>query len=268
MTSIAHIFAVTLYLAAAVAAAVPLARPVRAPVGWVVRLLGAGIVVHGTGLFMAARDYGQVPLTGLGPALSVAGILLALVLLAAELLAREVTLTLAAAPLAAIITAAAHVIGLHPASGAGVAAGPWLMAHIAVSFVGIAAYGTAAAAGTMYLVEHRELKSRRFGALFRLFPPLDTLDRVNHIASVAGWLVLTVGLALAVSYALAFHGPDMPKLVWAFAAWLALSAIALGRTVGRLRPRRAALWTTVTFVAVIALYLAARSVAGHPGRFL
>ncbi|HEY0972754.1 MAG TPA: cytochrome c biogenesis protein CcsA [Gemmatimonadales bacterium] len=268
MTSIAHVLAVTLYLAAAAAAAVPLARPVRAPVGWVVRLLGAGFVVHATGLLTAARDSGQLPLTGLGPALSVAALLLALTLLAAELLAREVTLTLATAPLLAVATAAANVIGLHPAAGAEVAAGPWLMAHIAVSFVGIAAYGTAAAAGTMYLVEHRELKSRRFGALFRLFPPLDTLDRVNHIASVAGGIVLTLGLVLAVSYALAFHGPDLPKLVWAFAAWVALSAIALGRTVGTLRPRRAALWTSLTFVAVIALYLAARAVAGHPGRFL
>ena len=267
MTSIAHILAVTLYLAAAVAAAVPLARPVRAPVGWVVRLLAAGIVVHGTGLVLTTRDSGQLPLTGLGPALSVAGILLAVSLLAAELLAREVTLTLAAAPLAALTTAAAHVIGLNPAVG-GAAAGPWLMAHIAVSFVGIGAYGTAAAAGTMYLVEHRELKSRRFGALFRMFPPLSTLDRVNHVATVAGWLVLTVGLALAVSYALTFQVPALPKLVWAFAAWIALSAIALARTVGEVRPRTAALWTSVTFVLVIALYLAARSVADHPGRFL
>ncbi len=267
MTSIAHVLAVTLYLAAAVAAAVPLARPVRAPVGWVVRLLGAGIVMHATGLLVLARDSGQLPLTGLGPALSVAGLLLALTLLVAELLAREVTLTLAAAPLVAVTTAAANLIGLHPASGAAVA-GPWLMAHIAVSFVGIAAYGTAAAAGTMYLVEHRELKSRRFGALFRLFPPLDTLDRVNHIATVAGGIVLTLGLVLAVTYALAFRAPELPKLLWAFGAWLGLSAIALARSVGALRPRRAALWTSVTFVAVIAFYLAAKAVADHPGRFL
>jgi ABC-type uncharacterized transport system permease subunit len=247
---------------------VPLARPVRAPVGWVVRLLFAGTAVHAAGLVLAARSSGQLPITGLGPALSVAGILLALSLVAAEVLARDVTLTLAAAPLAALTTAAANLIGLHPVASVPGNAGLWLMAHIALSFVGIAAYGTAAAAGAMYLVEHRELKSRRFGALFHLFPPLHTLDRVNHHASVAGWLVLTVGVALAVGYAVTFRGPDLPKVLWAFAAWLALSTIAVGRTVGGLPPRRAALLTSTSFVAVIALYFAARAMVDHPGRFL
>ena len=49
---------------------------------------------------------------------------------------------------------------------------------IGLSFIGIAAFATAAAAGTMYLVQRHELKSRRFGTLFRFFPPLATLDRV------------------------------------------------------------------------------------------
>jgi hypothetical protein len=68
------------------------------------------------------------------------------------------------------------------------ARGAWLFAHIALSFLGIAAFGTAAAAGCMYLVERRELKSRRFGAIYRFFPPLATLDRVNHVAAIAGWV--------------------------------------------------------------------------------
>ena len=268
MIPIAHVLAVSCYLGAAALAAAPLARPVPAPVRWVVRLLALGVVAHGTALAAAARDLGQLPLTGLGPALSAAGFLLAVTLLAAEVLAWDVTLTLAAAPLAAFCTAAANLIGLRPAADPGGPAGAWLLAHIALSFVGFAAYATAAAAGAMYLAEHRELKSRRFGALFRLFPPLQTLDRVNHLATVGGWIGLTLGVVLAVAYAVTYHRFEWPKIVWSLAAWLALSAIAFGRLAGSVRARRAALLSTVSFVGVIALYLVARAVASAPGRFL
>jgi ABC-type uncharacterized transport system permease subunit len=105
------------------------------------------------------------------------------------------------APLAALPTVCANIIGLAPGtSHADGTRGLWLLSHIGLSFVGIAAFATAAAAGTMYLVQRHELKSRRFGALFRFFPPLATLDRVNHFAAIAGWLGLTLGVVLAGSY--------------------------------------------------------------------
>ena len=268
MIPAAHVLAVSCYLGAAAFATAPLARPVAAPVRWVVRLLALGVLAHGAALVAATRELGQLPLTGLGPALSVAGFLLALTLLVAEALARDVTLTIAAAPLAAVCAVAANLIGLRTVAEPGGVAGAWLLAHIGLSFLGMAAYATAAAAGTMYLVEHRELKSRRFGSLFRLFPPLQTLDRVNHLAIVGGWLGLTLGVVLAVSYALAHQQFAWPKVAWSLAAWLALSVIAYGRVAGSVRARRAALLSALTFVAVIALYLAARAVTAMPGRFL
>jgi ABC-type uncharacterized transport system permease subunit len=268
MILVAHVLAVSCYLAAAALAAAPLARPVAAPVRGVSWLLGLGVATHAAALAAAAVQFGRLPLTGLGPALSVAGFLLALTLLAAEVLARDVTLTLAAAPLAALCAVAGNLIGLQPPAGAVAAAGPWLLAHIALSFVGMAAYATAAAAGTMYLVEHRELKSRRFGSLFRLFPPLQTLDRVNHLASVGGWMVLTLGVVLASTYAVAYHQFAWPKVAWSVAAWLALGGVAFGRMIGRVHARRAAVLTSVSFVVVLALYLALRALAASPGRFL
>jgi ABC-type uncharacterized transport system permease subunit len=268
MTPIAHVLAVTLYLGAAAVAAAPLARPVHASVRWVVTLIALGVVAHLVGLAAAAFELGQLPFIGLGPALSVAGLLLAMSLLAAEVLADETTLTLVAAPLAALCTAAANLIGITPVAGPEGLAGAWLLAHIALSFGGIAAYGTAAAAGAMYLAEHRELKSRRFGSVFRLFPPLQTLDRVNHLAVLAGWLGLTLGVALATLYSVTYRQLNVGQVVWGATAWLAISAIAIGRLTGGLGARRAALVSSISFVGVVALYLAARLVVAEPGRFL
>lgn len=268
MMPIAHSLAVTCYLGATALAATPLARPVPAPVRWVVRLLALGVAWHVVALVAATRELGQLPLTGFGPALSVAALLLAATVLAAEALAREVTLTLVAAPVVALCIVIATVSGLTPAGDPRGTAGAWLLSHIALSFVGIAAYATAAAAGAVYLMEHRELKSRRFGAVFRLFPPLHTLDRVNHLAAIAGWMGLTIGVALAVTYSVAYRHVDLPQIVWGLSAWMGLSVIAVGRVLGGLQARRAALLSSASFVAVVVIYLAARLLAADPGRFL
>jgi HemX protein len=258
MTAIAHFVAITCYVGAAALAATPFARPVGAPVRGVITLLAVGVFAHAAGLFEYAQRVGQLPLTGLGPSL-----------LVVEIAARDVSLTLVAAPLAAVPTTCANLIGLIPGVEPAGARGAWLFAHIALSFLGIAAFGTAAAAGCMYLVERRELKSRRFGAIYRFFPPLATLDRVNHIAAIAGWLGLTLGVVLAVTYSLAYREMSVLKVIWAMGAWLAVSGIALGRVVGGWQARRAAIYSSISFAAVVALYVAFRfAESNRGGRFL
>ena len=268
MIAIAHFIAISFYIGAAAMAATPFARPVGAPVRGVVTLLTAGVITHAVALTLFARSVGAVPLTGLGPALSFAGFVLAVTLLIVELLAQEVSLTLVAAPLAALPTTFANIIGLTPGREPAGVKGVWLFAHIALSFVGIAAFATAAAAGTMYLIERRELKSRRFGAIFRFFPPLATLDRVNHVAAIAGWLGLTLGVVLAGAYSIAYREMNLPQLMWGTGAWVAVSGIAVGRVLGGWQARRAAVYSSITFVAVLVLYVAIRVAGPAAGKFL
>ncbi len=268
MTAIAHFLAITLYLAATSVAVIPFARPIAPPVRSVTVLLGMGVAVHAAALLGIAFRFDAVPITGLGPALSFAGFLVAAMLLIVEVWAREVTLTLAAAPLAAIVTTFGNVVGLVPTDVPGGPDGAWLVSHIALSFAGMAAFATGAAAGTMYLIEHRELKSRRFGSVFRFFPPLETLDRVNHVAMVAGWLALTLGVVLALSYATVHPSVDAPKLVWALMAWAAASVVGLGRMVRGWRAQRAAMVSCVAFAGVLLLYVVFRVSAARVGYFL
>jgi ABC-type uncharacterized transport system permease subunit len=268
MIPIAHFVAVTFYLAAAAIAALPFARRVKAPVGAVVIALLLGIGAHATALAGLTRQAGAASLTGLGPGLSFAGLVLALSLVVVESLAREVSLALVAAPVAALVTVAGNLAGMHPFLEPQGARAVWLTMHIVLSFIGIAAYATAAAAGTMYLVARRELKSARFGAIFRFFPPLDTLDRVNHLASIAGFLGLTLGLALAAAYSFQYRALVLPQIIWGMGAWVGVSALALGRMLRGWQARRAALMSAVTFASVVALYVVFRMASLNRGQFL
>ena len=268
MVAIAHTIAISLYLGAAILAAAPFARPVSAPVRWVLPTLAGGVVAHLAGLVTLAVRSGQPPVTGLGPALSCAGLAIAATLLAVEALTRDTMLTLVAAPLAAVPTTIANIIGFRPILEPHGTQGAWLVAHIALSFAGIAAFATGAAAGAMYLIEHRELKSRRFGAILRAFPPLHTLDRVNHIAILGGWIGLTVGVVLAVGYSLTYREFDPPKVAWALAAWVGIGIVAAGRVLAGWQARRAARITGAAFLVVVSLYVLVRIAAAPNGAFL
>lgn len=268
MIAIAQFVAISFYLGAAALAAVPFARPVKAPFAGVVGALALGVIAHIGALFAFGVSARAVPMTGLGPSLSFAGLVLAATLLIVEFLARDVSLTLVAAPLAAIPTMCANIIGLVPGPAADGTRGLWLLAHIGLSFVGIAAFATAAAAGTMYLVQRRELKSRRFGTLFRFFPPLATLDRVNHLAAIAGWVGLTLGVVLAATYSFTYHQLNLPQIVWGGGAWLAVSWLAVARVTRGWQAQRAAKYSSAAFVAVLVLYVAFRMVDPTAGRFL
>jgi ABC-type uncharacterized transport system permease subunit len=266
--AIAHVVAIVCYAGAAAFAAAPFARPVRAPVRLVIATLGVGLAAHAGALFFAARVLGVPPVTGFGPALSLAGLMVAATLIAAEIGTRDVTLTLIAGPLAALLTGIGATSGLPAPDAVPPAGGAWLVSHIAFGFLGIAALATAAAAGAMYLVERHELRSRRFGAVLRLFPPLATLDRVNHVAALAACLALTVGIALATSYSIAHETAGVAEIIWGITAWLAATALAFGRLLGGWQARRAALAAAVVFVVVVALYVAVRMTSSSSGAFL
>ena len=266
MIAIAHFVAISCYVGAAALAAAPLARPVRAPLRLVIGVLGVGVAAHAVAMIVAARALGQMPVSGLGPALSFAGLMVAATLLVAEIVTRDVTLTLVAGPLAAVVTTIANLSGI--AATAPSAGGPWLVSHITLSFFGLAAFATAAAAGAMYLLEHRELRSRRFTAVLRFFPPLQTLDRVNHVGILVASLALTIGIVLAATYAIAHDAMNLPEIIWGVLAWLAATGLAFGRMLGGWQAKRAALAASVMFVVIVVLYVAVRLNISASGSFL
>src|SRR5579862_991003 len=107
MIATAHVIAIACYVGAAVLAATLFARPVPLSIQRVSLVLAAGVLAHVFALATLGLQTRAVPITGLGPALSFSGLVLAATLLGVEWSAREVTLSLLVAPLAALATTCA-----------------------------------------------------------------------------------------------------------------------------------------------------------------
>jgi ABC-type transport system involved in cytochrome c biogenesis permease subunit len=88
------------------------------------------------------------------------------------------------------------------------------------------------------------------------------------LAAIAGFLGLTLGVALAAAYSFAYKALVVPQIIWGLGAWAGVSALALGRILRGWQARRAAIMSAVTFASVMALYVVFRMAALNRGQFL
>jgi ABC-type uncharacterized transport system permease subunit len=68
--------------------------------------------------------------------------------------------------------------------------------HVVFTVFGFAALSLSALYALMYILLSRQLKSRDLGVIFRRLPALSTLENMSKLATLAGVVLLGIGLAL------------------------------------------------------------------------
>ena len=259
-----HLLALGLYGLATALALAPFAGLRPAP-----RALTLGLPLAGA----AAQVVGVAQLTpvGVAPVLSILALFLALLQVVSERVFRAPAVALFTGPLATGLVALALLLGLGPGDAPSAGGNAWFILHVTLSVLGLALLALAFITAALYLLQFRELKSKRFGAVFRLFPPLERLDRLNHVSLVAGFPTLTLGVLLAVGYAVRYAGGmhvDPAQVVWGSFTWVVLGSAVWVRVVRRWSGRRAAFASIAGFAAVLLVYLAFKLAAPGTQRFL
>ena len=260
-----HLIALGLYGVATALALAPFAglRPAPRPLALGVPLLG--IAAHVVGVA------GLTPFVGVAPTLSMLALFLVLLQIASEGLFRASAVGVFTGPLATGLLGLALLIGLAPAAPLAPAPGrsAWSILHITISIFGLAMLALAFIAAALYLLQFRELKAKRFGQVFRLFPPLERLDQLNHLALVLGFPMVTLGVLLGfgVRYA-GGASVDAAQVVWGMLTWLVLGWAVGVRVVRRWAGRRAAFASIASFTAVLLVYVALKLAAPGTERFL
>jgi len=227
--------------------------------GWVA---AAGVGVHFLALLSFSLHFDQLPLTGLAPSLSTLSFLTGVGLLFTLALGEASRIGILIIPLVVILESTALVLGIRPATGTLDFQGAWFALHVSLALASIGAVALAAAAGTLYLLQFRELKARRLGKAVRFFPPLATLDRVGRVGVLAGFIMLTLSLLLGWAWTVNFRNSLQvgdPKTVWGIFIWAAISCALVLRQ-GEDPERRGAVGALVAFGLIVASYLVIRLV--------
>ncbi len=140
----------------------------------------------------------------------------------------------------------------------------WSHFHILLSVFGFGFLALAFAAGATYLVQDRELKSRRTESIERVvfrLPSLEALDRVNAFCLLYGFPLLTLGMITGVLWESSSRTPWTwePHITLSIATWLVYLVIVLTRLVWHQRGRQAALFSVLGFIVLASGYLGVRA---------
>jgi ABC-type uncharacterized transport system permease subunit len=149
---------------------------------------------------------------------------------------------------------------------------PTLTLHIVSAVLGVALFGIAFGVAVMYLLQERQVKGKRFGALFSRLPSLDALDRMVQRLVRAGFVVYTVALVAGTITATAIWKSAWswdPQQIVSLVVWLLYGTLVQLRHSGW-HGRRYAFLTLVGFVLVLGSMVSLRVVPGvtrHQGDY-
>ena len=267
---VTHLTALLLYLVAFVLWMASLLSGVRGPRGgWASGAATAAVAFHGLALAGYVLRYSELPIVGLGPALSLLAFLLGLGVVGVAFRGEAARVGIILVPFIAFLQGTALSVGIAPAPGDSGLQGAWFTLHVVLSLLGFQGLTLATAAGLLYLVQFHELRTKRLGKLFHFLPPLATLEALTTTGLRIGAAVMTLGLLAGWGWAGRYEGGvnwANPKIAWAVLSWVALVTPLVLRRWGGATGHRVALFTVGGFVLVVAVYLALRlAPAAGPG---
>jgi len=132
---------------------------------------------------------------------------------------------------------------------------PVFAIHVTIGIFAFAALLLSGFYGWLYLLLWRQISNKRFGALYRTLPDLQSLSRLNRGSATVGFILLTVGLNLALAWTHAQEGRTVnyldPKILMLMVTWIFFGLIAASRWIHFLSGRRAAEFAVAGFLLVL-----------------
>ncbi len=135
----------------------------------------------------------------------------------------------------------------------------WIFMHVALLMAAYAGLFVSLVSSLLYLLQERQLKSKRASTMFNWLPPLDTIDQIAYKALLIGFPCMTAGLLAGSLIAQERVGPSYfldPKVLLSFAMWAAYSGMIFIRRNAGLRGRRAVYLSSFVLVVVLAVWAA------------
>lgn len=261
------------YACAAVAYLVFFARPryARAATAgfW---LLGAAFAVHAVAIGVGCSEYGGTEFFSLRGGLVLMVWLLAGAYLVLQRFYKLPTVGAFVTPFAVLVLLPT-LFGdpRHPGVPPETIRHPSVTLHIMTAVLGVALFGIACGVALMYLLQEREVKGKRFGALFSRLPPLDALDRLTQRLVRAGFIAFTVAiLAGGVTAHIVWNEARLdPQQIVTLCVWLLYGALVQVRHWGW-HGKRFALMTMIGFALVFGSMVSFKAFPGltrHGGTY-
>ena len=140
--------------------------------------------------------------------------------------------------------------------------GTWLIIHIVAELLGYAALLFTSIGSVLYLIQERQLKRKIVPSIYRMMPPLGTLDDLILKSLSTGFVFITIGVIIAIVWAFIEHGTSWignSSITLSFVTWGVYLALVFFRVSAGWRGRKAAI------LSLVALAFCVITWAAHAG---
>ena len=145
---------------------------------------------------------------------------------------------------------------------------PYFVVHITSAFFAYASFTISFAAGILYLIQSRELKTRRAGAFYHKLPALDELERLIYQPLLWGLPLLACALGVGFLWSKAAFGRYWlwdPKTIATIVTAVFYAVVLYLHYVSSLRGKQVALLSIIAFGLVLFSFVGTRLIQGsHP----
>jgi len=213
-----------------------------------------GFAVHSCGLVLRTMEAGHTPITSLHESLSFFAWSIVGFYFLLQIKYRVEVLAAFISPVAAVLIILASLFPKEILPLAPVLESFWLPLHVILAFFGNAIFTLAFAAGVMYLIQERQIKSKKIGPFYHRLPDLKVLDDLNYRCLTFGFPLLSLGIISGSVWAETAWGSYWswdPKETWSLITWFLYAALLHGRLTVGWRGRRAAIFAIAGFAALV-----------------
>jgi cytochrome c-type biogenesis protein CcsB len=240
-------------------------RPALSPA--TLSALGLGLVFHASSLAVEAMRIQRLPVADVRSALSFYAFLVTVAFFFAYLHYRITSLGLFMLPLVFVLTLAS-ALRAERSFDSSAFRGGWLLIHIGSSILGYTGFFLTFVAAVMYLIQEKELKSRKPRAFYYRLPSLEVLDELYYRSLVFGFPFLSLGILTGFVWASrTWKGPWEldPKILGALITWLTYLVLFSTRVGGGWRGRRTAYVAIFGFAAMMVTFVGISLLSGQHG---
>jgi ABC-type transport system involved in cytochrome c biogenesis permease subunit len=217
-------------------------------------VMALGFALHTAFLYLRGEHLGRCPLTNLFETQAFVAWAAVLFFLLIGPSYRVSFLGAFTAPLVLVICLAALLLPVDVPHTQPITRSAWIEFHAAIAIVACGAFALAFVTSAMYLLQERQLKTRRLTSSFLLLPSIEQLDVIHFRLLIMGFGMLTLGMIGGmISYRIVGHW-TVPKIVWAAAVWLLYGALVFARGIRSVRGRKVAVMSMVSFAVMLVGY--------------
>jgi ABC-type uncharacterized transport system permease subunit len=217
--------------------------------------LTLGVVFHFVSIVEEGMATNLCPINNIWETLSMCAFLIVLVFLGVHWRYKVESLSVFVFPMVFVMTMVATMGNPVSPWSNQVVRKTWLTVHIVLVLLGFAALLLTAGSSILYLFQERELKSKKPRKFYYRLPALGTLDDLISKSMGVGFVLLTLGVIAASTWAFIEHRRawiTQPSIAISFFTWGTYLALVFLRTTAGWRGRKAAIMT-ITVLGLSAL---------------